>query len=76
MVLATVVPMLVSTSAPEVHETMLDKVKKEHDLAKVVKANDAQVPVYLWDKAVCRREPSDEESNALPILCSFFLRLY
>ncbi len=73
---ATVVPTLVSTSPPEVHETMLDKVKKEHDLAKAFKADDVQVPVYLWDKAVCRREPSDGELKALSILCSFFLRLY
>jgi hypothetical protein len=73
---ATVILMLVSTSPPEVVETMLDKVKKKHDLAKAVKADDAQVPVYLWDKGVCRREPSDGESKALSILCSFFLRLY
>ncbi len=44
---ATVGLTLVSTSPPEVHETMLDKVKKEHDLAKAVKADDAQVPVNL-----------------------------
>jgi hypothetical protein len=73
---ATVVPMLVSTSLPEVHEMMLGKVKKEHDLAKAVKADDAQVLVYLWDKAVCRRGPLDGESKALSILRSFFLRLY
>ncbi len=58
---ATVIPMLVFTSPPEVHEMLLDKVKKEHDLAKAVKADDAQVPVYLWDKAVCRKEPLDGE---------------
>ncbi len=73
---ATVVPTLVSTSPPEIHKTKLDKVKKEHDLAKAVKADDAQVPVYVWDKVVCRREPSDGELKALFIICSFFLRLY
>ncbi len=56
--------------------TMLDKVKMEHDLAKAVKDDDAQVPVYLWDKAVCGREPADEESKALSTLCCFLLRLY
>jgi hypothetical protein len=63
---AAVIPMLVSTSSqPKVHETILDKVRVEHDMAKAVKANDAQVPVYLWDKAVCGREPTDRESKAL-----------
>jgi hypothetical protein len=72
---ATVILTLVSTSPPEVHKTMLDKVKKEHDLGKAVKADDAQVLVYLWIEVMCRREPSDGESKALSILCSFFLRL-
>ncbi len=66
---AAVVPMLVSTSAlPDVHETILDKVRAEHDMAKAVKDNDAQVPVYLWDKAVCGKEPMDRESKALSTL--------
>jgi hypothetical protein len=47
---AMVVPTLVSTSPPEVYKTMLNKAKKEHDLAKAVKADDAQVPVYSWTK--------------------------
>jgi hypothetical protein len=63
---AAVVPTLVSTSSlPKVHDTILDKMRAEHDMAKAVKANDAQVPVYLWDEAVCGREPTDRESKAL-----------
>ncbi len=66
---AAVIPTLVSTlSLPEVHETILDKVRAEHDMAKAVKANDAQIPVYLWDEAVCGREPTYRESKALSTL--------
>jgi hypothetical protein len=62
---ATVVSTLVSTSSlPKVHEPILDKVRAEHDMAKAVKADDAQVPVYLWDKAACGRVPTDRESKA------------
>jgi hypothetical protein len=74
---AAVVPTLVSTSSlPEVHKTILDKVRAEHDMAKAIKADDAQVPVYLWDEAVCGREPTDRESKAPSTLQYFLLRVY
>ncbi len=37
------------------------KLKQEHDLAKAVKLDDAEVPVDLWDQAVCRAPPSEVE---------------
>ncbi len=52
-VLAMVGPLFVSTPPSEVTETMFEELKQEHNLAKAVKANDAKVPVYLWDEAVC-----------------------
>ncbi len=74
---AAVIPRLVSTlSLPEVHKTILDKVRVEHDMAKAIKANDAQIPVYLWDEAVCGREPRYMESKALSTLQYFLLRVY
>jgi hypothetical protein len=47
---------------------MFEKLKKEHDLAKAVKADDAKVPVYLWDEAVCREKPLERKAKALTIL--------
>jgi hypothetical protein len=37
------------------------KLKQEHDLAKAVKSDNAEVPVDLWDQAVCRAPPSEVE---------------
>jgi hypothetical protein len=34
--------------------------KKEHDLAKAVKSDDAEVPVFLWDNAVCGDKTSTQ----------------
>ena len=48
---------------PTAHEAILDKVKVEHNLAKVVKADDAEVPIHLWDEKVCRDFPSARESR-------------
>ncbi len=45
-------------------------------MARAIKANDAQVPVYLWDKAVCGREPMDRELKALSTLRYSLLRVY
>jgi hypothetical protein len=67
---------LVSTSPSEVTETMFEKLKKEHDLAKAVKANDAKVPVYLWDEAECKGKPSEREAKTLTVLQSFLLGQY
>ena len=52
-----------SSSEPE----LFAKLKQEHDLAKAVKSDDAEVPVDLWDQAVCRAPPSEVEKKALTI---------
>ncbi len=31
---------------------LFDKLKKEHDIAKAVKSNNAKVPIHLWDEGV------------------------
>jgi hypothetical protein len=51
--------------------SLFDKLKKEQDLAKAIKSNDAEVPVLLWDKAVCQGEPLEEQKKA-PSLLSLF----
>jgi len=61
---------------PTAHEAVLDKVKFEHDLAKAVKADDAEVPIHLWDEKVCRGFPSARKSAALTILRTFCLQIY
>jgi hypothetical protein len=38
----------------------LERLKREHDLAKSVKSNDAEVPVHIWDNPIC-----DGEATAL-----------
>ena len=50
--------------------------KKEHDQAKAVKSDDAEVPVHLWDVAVCRGQPTERQVSALDGLRTFFLRVY
>jgi hypothetical protein len=34
----------------------LKRLKWEHDLAKAVKSNNAEVPVHIWDNAICDGE--------------------
>jgi len=41
------------------------KLKQEHHLAKAVKLDDVEVPLDLWDQAVCRAPPSEVEKKAL-----------
>ena len=41
------------------------KLKKEHNIAKAVKSDDAQVFVRSWDYRVCRGEPTGEQVKAL-----------
>ena len=52
------------------------KLKQEHDLAKAVKSDDAEVPVDLWDQAVCRAPPSEVEKKALTVMRDFMLVRY
>ena len=50
--------------------------KGEHDRAKAVKSDDAEVPVHLWDVAVCRGESTEGQVSALGVLWTFCLRVY
>ncbi len=50
--------------------------KREHDLAKAVKSDDAEVPVHIWNNAICRGPPSEKERHAIKALQSFFLKIY
>jgi hypothetical protein len=45
-------------------EIML-RVQQQHKLAKAVKLDDAEVPIHIWDAAVFKRQPSEEERQAL-----------
>jgi hypothetical protein len=38
--------------------TLFERLKKEHDLAKAVKNNNAEVPLHLWDTAVWAKAPN------------------
>ena len=59
------------------HErSLFVKLKEEHDIAKAVKDDDAEVPVELWNQAVCRGVASERESMALDTLRVFALRVY
>ena len=49
------------------------KLKQENDLAKAVKSDNAEVPVDLWDQAVCRAPPSEVEKKALTVVRDFML---
>jgi hypothetical protein len=50
--------------------------KKEHNLAKAVKSDDAKVDVHSWDYRVCRSEPTGEQVKAINKLRQFGLRRY
>jgi hypothetical protein len=52
------------------------KLKQEHDLAKAVKSDDAEVHIDLWDQAVCKGPPSDAEKMALTTIRGYMLRRY
>jgi hypothetical protein len=51
-------------------------IKQEHDMAKAMKANDAAVPVHLWDEAIFRGLPSPVEKKVLMTLQDYFLGKY
>ncbi len=60
----------------EITKTIFDKLKKEHEFAKAMKSDDAEVPVWLWDKAVCSTEVSMNEKQALSVLRVLCLQQY
>jgi len=62
------------TDTPSLPERdLVAKLKQEHDLTKAVKSDDAEVPVDLWDQAVCRAPPSEVEKKALTVVRDFML---
>ena len=52
------------------------KLKQEHNLAKAVKLDDAEVPQELWNQAVCRAPPSEVKTKALTTIRGFMLVRY
>jgi hypothetical protein len=50
------------------HLALFAKLKMEHNLAKAVKSDDAEVPIYLWDQAVWKGPPSEAKKAALVTL--------
>ncbi len=60
----------------EITKTIFAKLKKEHKFAKAVKSDDAEVPVWLWDNAVCGMEVSMDEKWALSVLRILCLQQY
>lgn len=51
-------------------------IRAQHDLAKAVKADDAAVPVFLWDERIMRRTMSAVERTAITTLRQFALQVY
>jgi hypothetical protein len=66
----------VAEEVEPMHKTWLDRIKREHDLAKAVKSDDAEVPVHIWDEAICGVERPQECCRALAVLCTFMLQVY
>jgi len=54
----------------------LDNIKKEHNLAKAVKSDDAEVPVHLWNEKVFFGPPTPDQSGTAPFLHSRLIRHY
>ena len=63
-------------SAAANDQARLVVIKAQHDFAKAVKADDAEVPVHLWNDRICKRESSEGETRALNVLRSWFMRIY
>ena len=52
-------------------------IKWLHDEAKAVKADDAEVPIHLWNRFIARdREVDEELTKALEVIRNFALRKY
>ncbi len=54
----TVADQNISPSNMSRDTALFEKLKKEHDLAKAIKNNDAEVPIHLWDDTVWAGAPS------------------
>ncbi len=40
----------------------LKRLKQEHDLAKAVKSDNVEVPIHIWDNAICGGTPTAQET--------------
>ena len=63
-------------SGVEGEPDIMDVIKTQHDLAKAVKADDAMVPIHLWNDWICRGETTEVAARALEILRGFWMRVY
>ena len=54
----------------------MNQLRRDHGDAKAVKSDDAEVPEYIWNEAVCNGPPSTEELGALAVLRKFCLQWY
>ena len=59
-----------------VQDELLDLIKQARDIAKAVKADDAEVPVHLWNERVCRGRVSEQEAKALDVIRGLCMRSY
>ena len=59
-----------------VQDELLELIKQARDIAKAVKADDAEVPVHLWNERVCRRSASELEAKALDVIRGLCMRWY
>jgi hypothetical protein len=66
----------VAEEVESVHKSRLDIIKREHNLAKALKSDDAEVPINIWDEAICGAEPPQELQRTLEVLCAFMLWVY
>ena len=57
-------------------QAQLQVIKVQHDLAKVVKADDATVPVHWWNDRVRCRPASPSDAQALDVIRAFVLCYY
>jgi hypothetical protein len=65
-----------STSPEPIVCSIFEKLKQEHDLAKAAKLDNAEVPVELWDQAICKGPPSSDKKAALTTLMGYLLGRY
>ena len=74
----------------EPSNAVLRRIREEHDLAKAVKADDAEVPVHLWDDCICQGPtgisrpsagwvygaPNNTHRSSLAMLRNLMMRVY
>jgi hypothetical protein len=57
-------------------EEWLEWIKREQDLAKAVKSDNAEVPIHIWDEAIFRGEASEEMQESTRVLRMWCVRVY